>query len=955
MKKFLLLASLGVLSLSLLAVPASPLPFEVIQPDGSVVTVKLVGDEYHSYYTTVDGTPLRRLDTGFFVEDVTVKEQFSQVASQRRKSAEMRPKANATTYPLTGQPKSLVLLVGFKDKAFTEDLASFDQLLNESGYSYNGANGSCRDYFIAASDSVFQPQFDVYGPFTLSGNMADYGAQEGNSHDKNPFQMIIDACLVAAENGVDFSEYDLDNDNVLDNVFVYYAGHNQAEGGGENTIWPHKSNVSWRGIRVDGKLLATYACTSEYSGSAGKKRASIGTFCHEFGHVLGLPDSYDTDYKYYTVSNWDIMCSGNYNNGGNTPPTYSSYERFYLGWLQPKQLLDKGQYTLMPLQSDNQAYLIAVGNHNLVGGMPSPSEFFMLEYRPKEGWDKYNPGSGMLVWHIDYSASAWANNTPNNGPNIMRIHLEEANGILWNQRANNEGGRASDPYPGTQNVTGFVPKLHDGTILSDQNIFEITDNGSLISFIYQSLGNVRLSVDKSELYLTTTVSDAKKIVDWTPQMLNVSAQELNTDTIVFTTKGNFYVAVADKAPARNSKEWKKTIEYEIRETTVDSLTVWVSFLPTKQNCDEVASALTINTLGASAAVALTGRAPRPTYITKPVVAPVANISPYSFRASWKSVEDAVMYYVTLFKNADGESSFVQDFERFDDPEAVVDQGWQSNVNRVTTSAKADGTKALYMKNSGEYFVTEEYMAPVKTISFWVNAFTSNVTEIGYLDIEAWNGEEWVSQSDWRTSILATTKKKYIGIDFDPADSYTRFRMTYIDNGGNGVALDAFEATCAKDIEFVYRTKDKSIDAVDGVETLVYEFTDLTPNTTYYFGLRSTDITKGCEEHISPLSDLQEIKTLAVDEDADEYQLPLVIDRTNSANPNLIVYISEPTVGSVLNVYNMYGALVCSLPVYNGVSEYVIPTDNLQQGSVYLIKYLEQGKMKRKQGRAKFAW
>ena len=944
-----------VLSLSLWAVTATPYPFEVTLPNGQTMTVRLVGDEYHAYYTTLDGTPLRRLDNGYFVEDQTVKEQFPAIASARRNAA-IRPRANAATFPLQGSPKSLVLLVGFKDLPFAQKNEDFNALLNESGYAYNNATGSCRDYFIAASDSIFQPQFDVYGPFTLSENMEYYGKEEGDSHDRNPYQMIIEACQLAANSGVDFDEYDTDNDGVLDNVFVYYAGHNQAEGASSNTIWPHKSNVSWKDVRVDGKLLATYACTSEYSGSGGTRRASIGTFCHEFGHVLGLPDLYDTDYKYYTVSNWSIMCSGNYNNNGRTPPTYSAYERFYLGWLKPQQLLEKGQYFLQPLQTYNSAYLIADGIHNLLGSSPSPKEFFLLEYRTKTGWDAYLPGQGMLVWHIDYSAAAWAENTPNNGPNFLRIHMEEANGITWKERNNSESGKASDPYPGTQNVRTFIPKLHDGTILSGQNIFDIADDGNMISFIYQSIGNVKMSVDKSELNLTTTVSDTKKIEDWEPQSLDLSVQELNSDTIVFTTKGSFYVYVGDEYPKRTSSEWKRTLEYEVTEEGISVHTIWVSYIPNKQSCDEVTGSLNISTLGATVPVTLTGHSPRPSYITTPEVQSVGKITPYSFQLAWKPVKDAVLYYVTLYQAGEGEASFKQDFEQFQSFDAIKEQGWESNINRTTTSAKADGSKALYLKNTGEYITTEEYMAPLQSISFWVNAFSSDAATTGYIDVEAWNGAEWMALPEYRVEILSSMKKKTLTVNFEEDTQYTRVRLTYTDNGGSGIALDAFEAICARNLIYIYRGKELSIDAtLTDIDLFTYEITGLSAGATYYCAVQSSDITKGCEEHISPMSEPIEIKTLEVQEGdkKEENRIPLVIDNTNYDKPTPIVYLDEPIMGSLLNVYNVDGTLICSIPVHNGVAEYVIPTNNLQSGKLYLIKYLVNGKIKRKQGWAKF--
>ena len=954
MKRIIFCLCTIVCSVSLWAVTATPYPFTVTQPDGTTITVRLHGDEYHSYYTTEDGTPLRRLDNGFFVEDYSVKENFASTASQRR-AASIRPREEATKFPLTGSPKSLVLLVGFQDLPFEQSLEDFNKLLNQSGYDYNGATGSCRDYFIAASDSVFQPQFDVYGPFTVDGNMADYGAENGDTHDKDPYSMVIDACVTASENGVDFSQYDTDNDGVLDNVFIYYAGHNQAEGGPANSIWPHKASVAWRNARVDGKYLATYACTSEYSGSAGTRRASIGTFCHEFGHVLGLPDLYDTGYKYYTVSNWSIMCSGNYNNNGRTPPTYSAYERFFLGWLAPEQLTEKGQYSLEPLQEANQAYLIADKTHNLNGGSPNPSEFFILEYRTKTGWDTYLPGSGMLVWHIDYLASAWYQNTLNDGPNFLRIHLEEANGISWNQRKNGENGRTSDPYPGTNNVTSFTPKLHDGTVLSDQNVLAITDNNTWLSFIYKGIGNIKLSTDVQDITLTTTVSDSRKIVDWEPKPFVLTAEGLNDSIInLTTTKNNFLLAVADKAPAYSSKEWKKNISIITQDSNI-TRTVWVSYKPSQQDCDATTATINISTLGSSATIGLTAYSPRPIYITTPVLKPVTNITTNSFRISWNPVEDAVLYYLTLFQAQEGEASFVQGFENFNNYDAIKEAGWQSNTNRTTTSAKAEGTKSLFLKNTGDQITTEIYQAPVTNISFWINAFSTSVTEIGYIDIEAWNGTEWVTSEAWRTIITKTTKGKLFYLNFAQEDNYTQFRLTYTDNGGAGAALDAFTATCSRNITYIYKGKDLAIDATIDETMCYYDFTNLQENSTYYFTIQSSDITKGCEEHISAATEATEVTTdiASDDKDKNKNQLPIVIDTINYDAPTHIVYLSNPKTGNALCIYNAQGKIVYTCPTIDGQTEYIIPVEQLQKGTMYVIKYITNDKIRRKEGWVKF--
>ena len=530
--------------------------------------------------------------------------------------------------------------------------------------------------------------------------------------------------------------------------------------------------------------------------------------------------------------------------------------------------------------------------------------------------------------------------------------MEEANGILWNKRSNGENGKPSDPYPGTNNVTNFIPKLHDGTSLSDQNIFDIKEEPGWISFIYQSLGDVKMTTDVTELSITTTVSDDKKIVDWQPQSFTLTAEELNIDTITFTTKGSFYVAVGKKCPSRTSKEWSRNLNYAVPVNTT-SHTVWVSYVPNKQSCEEVSSMLTISTQGATLPISLKGYSPRPTYITTPNVHPATNVTPYSFRLTWDPIKDAVLYYITLYQAVDGAASYVQGFEDFTSFDAIKAQGWESNTNRTTTSAKADGTKALYFKNTGEYIISEEYMAPLQSISFWVNAFFADSVTTGYIDVDAWDGNEWIALSESRVKVLSTTKDKTYTIDFAAETNYTRVRLTYTDVGGSGIALDAFNATCTRNFVYIYRGKELSVDAINDPEWCTYEITGLKSGATYYCSMQSSDITKGCEEHVSPLSEPIEIQTVAVQEGKEgENRLPIAIDE-QTGTP--VVYLSNPTIGSVLNVYNVSGVLMYSLPVYNGITAYFLPTDNLQQGNLYLVKYVESGKMKRKQGWAKFMY
>ena len=508
------------------AVPAYPYPVKVAQPDGTTLTVILKGDEFYKYHVTEDGILItkgdkgvfnyarlekgnRIMDTGIQANDAsrrnTAERSFAasltrnpdltaQNSLMRAKRAV--PVASATPkakFPKTGAPRSLIILVNFNDLAFVtpNPQAAFTDLLNKQGYSTNGATGSAKDYFLDNSMGAFSPQFDVVGPYNLPKSYKYYGENDADENDKNPVQMVVDACAKADSEGVDFSIYDTDGDGLVDNVFVYYAGHNEAEWGHENTIWPHRwgiyPNAMYEGgnysgtiasVTFDGKRVEDYACTSELKGDEGTSMCGIGTFTHEFGHVLGLADMYATDgSEHQTLSDWNIMDGGSYLNEGRTPPAYNAFERFQLGYLTPEIIAGQAVgKTLESLISSNRAYLISSGdNHNLNGANPDPTEFFLLENRQKTSWDAFLPGKGMLIYRINYNQEDWDYNEPNNNPAKMGVQLMTADGIA------NDATLSGDPFPGTSNVTSFDFALRSGVSLH-KGVRNISESGGIITF-----------------------------------------------------------------------------------------------------------------------------------------------------------------------------------------------------------------------------------------------------------------------------------------------------------------------------------------------------------------------------------------------------------------------------------------------------------------------------------------
>jgi len=449
MKHLFLTFNMLLISILLYAVPARPGIFRVTQPDGTEIEIFLNGDEHSHFITSVDGYLLKKNDNGFyhyatmnkegvtsvtkfvyhipekrtdkeknFINQVLSKNNFRDISKNVSVKSQQQVKQHIGENRVVGE-KGIAILVNFSDVQFLSTTANsdFNALMNEQGYSVGNSIGSCRDYFIASSDSLFKPNFDVYGPYNLPYNMQYYGGNTGSGNDQRAAVMIQHACDLAHQDGVDFSQYDTDGDGYVDNVFVFYAGYSEAEGASSNAIWPHRS-VVYAKPKYNEVYVYDYACGSELKGWKGGVRTGIGTFCHEFSHVLGLPDLYNTQDKNSVVHSWSIMDGGCYNMNGDVPCLYSAYETFFCGWLQPTLFeCNDSTYSFMPLtKHPKQAFLVSnISQHNLDGKNPDPLQFFILENRRKELWDKGIPASGMLIWKINHSQNALNFNNPNNG------------------------------------------------------------------------------------------------------------------------------------------------------------------------------------------------------------------------------------------------------------------------------------------------------------------------------------------------------------------------------------------------------------------------------------------------------------------------------------------------------------------------------------------------------------
>ena len=426
MKKIILFvwALMGAVQI-LSAVPALPGPFTRTLPDGRKITLQLHGDEFRHWMTDASGQVVKEDGRGFIVpssmaETETLLGGGAEVNRTRtgrlestrrmmRRAAPARASVPALHFPL--------ILVQFPDLPFsvaeTDELVwkAFDDLANEVGYSANGGTGSIHDFYVDNSLGQTDFYFDVFGPVTVSQPYAYYGStKEGPSgavYEAAAEALMEAVRIIAAEQGDDvFNPYDNDGNGKVDAVLMFYAGFNEAEGGPSDTIWPHEWAVGgWDPAfsqEVFGNVrFSIYSCASEKKGSPDYDRGmcGIGTAVHEFGHALGLPDLYDTNYNNYGdgqtggVYTFSPMCNGSYNNNGRTPSYFTMEERIMMGWADGFTPMPASGTITIPSVDTNFAYVEETDN---------PGEYFVFECRKGTGWDAYTP-SGMVVYHVDKS------------------------------------------------------------------------------------------------------------------------------------------------------------------------------------------------------------------------------------------------------------------------------------------------------------------------------------------------------------------------------------------------------------------------------------------------------------------------------------------------------------------------------------------------------------------------
>lgn len=814
------------------AVPAKQGVLQIEQADGTVIEARLVGDERAHQYFTPDGYLLaseggnfyyglldaagRTVSSGIRATAVRDAAASAFLATQDREQVKTRldealsaPAQGSqrgpglfpeTRFPAIGEQKAIVILVNYADVQMQVENPHdyFDRMLNEEGFSLHGGTGSARDFFVESSMGQFVPQFDLYGPVTLSQNRVYYGGNSWGGDDQRPAQMIYEACQLL-DDEIDFSQYDRDNDGYIDNVFVFYAGRGEASGGGSDTVWPHSWTVS-AGMgyspTFDGVKLDRYACSNEWEGS---RPDGVGTFVHEFSHVMGLPDLYATSYTTsFTPGAWSAMDYGPYNNDGCTPPLYSAFERYALNWMEPVRISGPMNATLPPIGSNVAG--IVVGN--------DPNEYFLFENRQQTGWDTYIPGHGMLVWHVDYDSYVWKRNQVNNTPSHQYVDIEEADG------SQSEYSRNGDAFPGASGKTSFT----DDTTPSMR-----TWNGTGFSLPITEIAESSNGTIAFKVCGGATAMDAP----------DLAAGEETPESFVVTWTPIEGTSLLLSVFTKNSEGVREFVQgYENRDVGTSGSHTVEGLEPMTDYYVEGALFRGLETSPASAETNVyTGR---PTLDRITAIAIDADgITDQGFTARWEAMPEANNYFLSVFERVFGAP--YSDVCDFTDGTSALPEGWSASTPATYANSAYSGAAvpAIRLGKGGDNVVSATFDDGIRGYSFWNRG--NGTSDDDRINVMLLGQDGWFKHADY--PITTTAGGATVSAD-DVPEGCKALRVEFIRSGTKGaVAVDDITVLHGRTYSSV--PLEDMQDIATGNKTS-YEVTGLKANQTYTYRVVATD-------------------------------------------------------------------------------------------------------------------
>ena len=355
------------------------------------------------------------------------------------------PKTTGADKPnLYGQNElsTIVVLVSFSNQKIQTKPAEWHSLV------FSTSGESVRQYYEKMSQGKFNiiPAKETSGAPNDGVIMVELESEHPNNGSKlvpESYTRIWEA-LLAADVYLDFNDYDLNKDNVLSSgellVIAVFAGYEDlfkkdgenASSGFSHALYNNEQN------RVSGVTLTEFVQIGElYHDAYIRKTDNITTYgvlAHEIGHILGLPDLYDTDYSSHGVGFFSLMGNGDKlfkakGRMGDMPVRLDPWSLAYLGYIKPQLIQSDGVYNILANISENPVILKIPTDKE--------SEYFLIENRyaadQDSGLSFFSTNGGILVWHIDDAIMEryFVDNIVNNDEHLKAVDLVEASEVLY--------------------------------------------------------------------------------------------------------------------------------------------------------------------------------------------------------------------------------------------------------------------------------------------------------------------------------------------------------------------------------------------------------------------------------------------------------------------------------------------------------------------------------------------